>query len=704
MKQKAKKLTAIMLAVTAILTSLSLVFLGGGDLSVFVRAQAADAESVLTFKKDNDRLYVTDCDTSASGVLTIPETYNGETVYGIDSGAFDGCTEITEIVIPAGVWGIGFDEDDNGYNSGYFSDCTSLQTITVDKNNSHYSSVDGVLFEGPKLLKYPPCKADKSYTVPSSISYICQYAFEGSNFLEEVSIPSSLEVIYELVFQNCKALKKFTVEDGGKLTIAEHPFDGFIFDGCDSLEEIKFSPNTCLCYFSEKSIYFANLKSLKNITLPAIFPYERKISDRAFAGLQNLENVEFLTIDGRSAVTSIGDSAFADCPKLKSVILPDSITKMGEGTFWGCSSLENVNIPSGLEEIPDYTFCESGITQIEIPEGVKKIGIDAFAGCTMLKSITFPDSVTEIGTFAFCECTKINGINISKNVEKIDDFAFAATVSSEYINVDPENKNYSSVDGVLFNKDMTELINYPAKKAGDEYIVPDTVTRVDTYSFVGCDNLRSITFPESVVLIDCEAVESCALLKDVYILNRECEIVDNEFTIEAGVIHGYTGSGAEAYAKKYNRTFVALDAHVHTPVEMPAVAPTCTVSGLTQGQKCSDCGEILVEQKTVPAVGHTEVTDAAVAASCTSPGKTEGKHCSVCSEVLIAQKTVDALGHRDSDGDGKCDVCGAALHPEKCRHICHSENKAAKFFWKIICFFDKFFKTNRFCSCGISHW
>lgn len=686
-----------MLAVTAILTSLSLVFSGGGDLSVFVRAQAADTESVLTFKKDNDRLYVTDCDTSASGVLTIPETYNGETVYGIDSGAFDGCTEITEIVIPAGVADIG----DNDCKS-YFSDCTSLQKFTVDENNSNYSSVDGVLVEKSILLKYPPCKADKSYIVPSSISSIGQYAFEGNNFLEEVTIPSSLEVIYQCVFQNCKGLKKFTVEDDSRVSIAIDSYDGFIFDGCDSLAEIKFSSGTRL-----RNSKFTNIKSLKHIILPfdqIRFGYSI-IADEAFRGLKNLETVEILTFDGYSKTNIIGEYAFADCPKLKSVILPDSITKMGEGAFWFCSSLESVNIPSGLEEIPDCTFGGSGITQIEILDSVKKIGMYAFASCENLASIVIPDSVTEIGMCAFLESTKINGFNISKNVEKIDEAAFAATVSSEYINVDPENKNYSSVDGVLFNKEMTELINYPAKKAGDEYIVPDTVTRVDTFSFVGCDNLRSITFPESVVLIDCEAVDECALLNDVYILNRECEIADYDSTIDSGaVIHGYTGSGAEAYAKKYDRTFVALDAHVHTPVEMPAVAPKCTVSGLTQGQKCSDCGEILVEQKTVPAVGHTEVTDAAVAASCTSPGKTEGKHCSVCSEVLIAQKTVDAFGHRDSDGDGKCDVCGAVLQPEKCRHICHSENKAAKFFWKIICFFDKLFKTNRFCSCGISHW
>ena len=88
-------------------------------------------------------------------------------------------------------------------------------------------------------------------------------------------------------------------------------------------------------------------------------------------------------------------------------------------------------------------------------------------------------------------------------------------------------------------------------------------------------------------------------------------------------------------------------AHKHTEEIIPAVEPTCTQSDLTEGKKCAECGETLVAQQTVAAIGHTEVIDNAVAATCTAEGKTEGKHCSVCSEVLVAQQPVVALGHTE---------------------------------------------------------
>ena len=105
------------------------------------------------------------------------------------------------------------------------------------------------------------------------------------------------------------------------------------------------------------------------------------------------------------------------------------------------------------------------------------------------------------------------------------------------------------------------------------------------------------------------------------------------------------------YDDKYDETcneceFIreAECAHLNTET-IPGYAPTCTATGLTDGQKCSKCKEVVKSQESIPATGHTEVTDAAVAATCTKTGLTEGKHCSVCNEVIVAQTVVDALGH-----------------------------------------------------------
>ncbi len=98
--------------------------------------------------------------------------------------------------------------------------------------------------------------------------------------------------------------------------------------------------------------------------------------------------------------------------------------------------------------------------------------------------------------------------------------------------------------------------------------------------------------------------------------------------------------------------------HVHTEVTDAAVAADCTNTGLTEGKHCSTCGEVLVAQTVVVALGHTEVIDAAVAADCTSTGLTEGKHCETCGEILVAQTVIDALGHvYDGDADESCNKC-----------------------------------------------
>ena len=99
----------------------------------------------------------------------------------------------------------------------------------------------------------------------------------------------------------------------------------------------------------------------------------------------------------------------------------------------------------------------------------------------------------------------------------------------------------------------------------------------------------------------------------------------------------------------------------HTPEIVPGRAATCTEDGLTDGEVCAVCGEVLNAQIVIPALGHSPDIVRSEAASCTKPGWTAGEICAVCGKTLKAQEVIPATGHRDDDGDGKCDVCGETL-------------------------------------------
>ena len=228
-------------------------------------------------------------------------------------------------------------------------------------------------------------------------------------------------------------------------------------------------------------------------------------------------------------VTSIGERAFSSCRGLTSVTIPNSVTSIGNYAFSSCSGLTSITIPNSVTSIGDdaFEYC-SGLTSVTIPNSVTSIGYGAFDDCTGLTSVTIPNSVTSIGESAFFKCSGLTSVTIPNSVTSIGYGAFYECSSLTSINVASDNSNYCSLDGVLFNKDKTTLIQYPGGKQG-AYTIPNSVTNIGDLAFSGCSGLASVTIGNSVTSIGSVAFSGCSGLTSVTIPNSVTSIGKQAF-------------------------------------------------------------------------------------------------------------------------------------------------------------------------------
>lgn len=231
-------------------------------------------------------------------------------------------------------------------------------------------------------------------------------------------------------------------------------------------------------------------------------------------------------------------------------------------------------------------------TEITIPseidgKSVTEIGEDAFSGCDKITNVIIPDSVTIIGRSAFNGCDGLTNITIPDNVTYLGEvYAKSASALSECKNltnvtVSENNKTYSSQDGVLFNKDKTELIMCPRGKSGI-YEIPDSVNLIRMAAFQDCQELTGITIPDSVTTIDTWAFMRCMKLKSVTIPDSVTLINYMAFgyskidqsSIDDFTIYGVKNSAAETYAKENKMKFVAINEPIVEPSEEPSKEPS----------------------------------------------------------------------------------------------------------------------------------
>jgi len=233
-----------------------------------------------------------------------------------------------------------------------------------------------------------------------------------------------------------------------------------------------------------------------------------------------------------SSVTTIGNGAFGECSSLTSITIPSSVTTIGNGAFSGCSSLTSINVESennyyvsedgvlfnkNKTTIIRYPQGKTGTTYV-IPNSVTDIGSGAFSNCNSLIAVTIPNSVTTIGDIAFMGCSSLASIIIPSSVTTIGWNAFSSCSSLTSIDIESGNNNYSSENGVLFDKSKNTLIRCPGGKTG-EFVIPSSVTTIEENAFSSCTSLTSITIPNSVTTIKSSAFWGCTSLTLITNLN-----------------------------------------------------------------------------------------------------------------------------------------------------------------------------------------
>ena len=499
----------------------------------------------------------------------------------IDISAFTHATHLQTVAIPEGVTTI--------RQSAFYS-CTSLREVSFPE------SITTI-----ELAAFGQCESLESIVLPPNITEVATTLFFQCTSLRSVTIPASVTNIDMTPFVKCPSLTEITCLATTPPALHAMAFlmmtlgDITLYVPEEAVETYKATPTW-------KDFNVQPVTKIEHFRIGDLF-YNLDLQDKTaqvtwqfFNSFDNYKSLSAVTVpaavsyEGRElSVTEIGKQAFAGCTTgITSVSIPEGVVCINDSAFYACEVLADVNFPNSIERIGTQAFqFGRALKDVTFGSSLKTIGDDAFMGCHSFPTLTIPDNVEHIGKRAFDSCKGLKTVTIGSGATSIGSDAFTSCISLEEMTVSAENPVYCSADGVLFNKDKTALICYPAAKTGD-YVVPGSVTEIGLRAFYDCEGLTAVTLPEGLISIGQANFTHCIGLKEVVIPNSVTSIGATAFSACTGLTTLTIGSSVTtigamsfmsctALTTIYNYAVTPQEIDFYSFLQVPAAACTLYV-------------------------------------------------------------------------------------------------------------------------------
>lgn len=402
-------------------------------------------------------------------------------------------------------------------------------------------------------------------TIPSIIHHndnvfkveaLSEYGFSGNCDIHEIIIEEGVKTISKGCFSNNLSLEKITIPS------STHTIEEGILSNCNQLTSIIVDGNNQ--YYDSRDNCNAIIESASNKIVSGcnntIIPSSlQSIGKRAFSSCFHIKSVNL-----PEGLLTIECESFLNCINLQEIVIPESCVRIDGDSFKGCQSLEAVSIPQNVSVIDYNPFTNSPKLQKITVDGRNKC-FDSREGCNAIirsnihqlvagcQATVIPDDVTQIEMFAFAGTPFLSEVHIGKNIQKIDNGAFANVLCIKKIIVSEENKQYDSRDqsnciietksnrvicgglGFKIPQTATSIANYAffGSILPECFYLPDNIEKIGYFAFAYSLNMKKLIIPSSVSYIGTQAFKGCHELQSV-------EIDSNNISIGAACFEGCT--------------------------------------------------------------------------------------------------------------------------------------------------------------------